>query len=118
MTDNIIPFNPNPDFGPLTEAERKIYEAGGLSDEIVEFHQPQEGPDKELCSLFIFKLPNNEFVGFVSLSENICDKEDFFDQMETIREAYKNSIYDNQEDCIALLSFKYEGMFSSIVIFC
>ena len=119
MTDNIIPFNPNPDFVPLTDEELEIYHNGGLSEEEDRTSTPCKMPDKELCSLFIFEIPVKGWsIGFVSLSENICCKEEFFEQMEGICEAYKDNIYVTQEECIEDLKVKYNNMFSSIVIFC
>ena len=119
MTDNIIPFNPNPDFVPFTDEELEIYHKGGLSEEEDRIPVPYKGPDKELCSLFIFEIPIKGWsVGFVSLSENICSKEEFYEQIESICEAYRDNIYITQEECIEALKVKYFGMFSSIVIFC
>lgn len=116
--DNVIPFNPNPDFLPLTDEEISILEAEGLDTDLNHVNNQVEMPPKELCSLFIIPTKYNTFVGFVSLTESIESREEIEEQLEGVCEAYADNIFDTTQQCIEEMTKEYGNEFSSIIIFC
>lgn len=117
--DNIIQFNPNPDFKPLTPEEHAACEAAGMFDEFDETFGQQEALNKENSSLFIVKVSNTQWVSFISSSMYIEDgREEFVEAAKSMCNQYPNNVYKSEQEARLDAETTQPNTFSSIVIFC
>ncbi len=113
--DNIIPFNPNPDFKPLTSEELEQLSLDGIA--IDENNEVSINLNKENCSLFIIELEKDKWIGFIGLTSIIEDKEDLVETANQLAEQYPDMICVNEQDVRWSCDAAHpQRNFSSIVI--